>query len=82
MKTLTSPLESFIGFGYFLWSNLPWIIWRQHNDLVLNSTKWNVEKDHEANGTLNDYGRFEEQRMLKDLAEALDVAIDTVSYCH
>lgn len=29
-------------------------------------------------GTLNDYVRIEEQRMLKDLAEALDVAIDGV----
>jgi hypothetical protein len=35
-------------------------------------------KSIKLSGALNDYRRIEEQRMLKDLAEALDVAFDAV----
>jgi hypothetical protein len=39
--------KTFNRIWFFLRSNLMWIIWRQHNDLVFNASQWPLEKTHQ-----------------------------------
>ena len=64
---------------FFLWSSLPWIIWRHRNDLVFNIVQWPMEKTYQAVwDSLLDYGRLKWQRTLQDMEKALDVTYQDI----
>ena len=57
---LCNTLERFNRIWFSLKSGLPWFIWRQKNNLVLNALQWPIEKTHQVIWeTLQSYGRIE-----------------------
>ena len=78
-EPLCKILKMFNCIWFFLRSGLPWIIWRQRNNLVINNMQWHVEKTRKVIwDALQDYGWIEWKQTLKDLEEALDVAYQDV----
>jgi hypothetical protein len=63
----------------FLRSGLPWIIWHQQNNLVLNDLQWSIEKNTSSHlGHLARLCRIEWKRTLLDLEKAPNVAYQYV----
>jgi hypothetical protein len=74
-QPLCKTLKRFNRIWFFLRSGLPWIIWRQRNDLIFNKLQWPIEKTRQIIwDALQDYGRIEWKRTLRDLEKAPDVA--------
>ena len=73
---LCTTLKRFGRIWFFLRCGLPWIIRRQWNDLLfLNKLQWPIDKIRQIIwDALQDYGRIEWKRMLRDLEKAPDVA--------
>ena len=71
--------KQFNRIWFFLRSGLPWIIWRQQNDLVFNNLLCPIEKTRQIIwDPWQDYGRIGWKQTLKDLEEAPDVAYQDV----
>ena len=49
-KPLIKILKPLNMVCFFLRSSLPWIIWRQRNDFIIQQTSWRVEKTHKLCG--------------------------------
>jgi hypothetical protein len=70
-QPLCKTLKRFSQIWFFLRSGLPWIIWRQQNDLVFNNMQWHVEKTRRViSMPCRIISRTEWKRTLKDLEEA------------
>ena len=67
-QPISKSLKPFSRIWFFLRNGLPWIIWRQRNDQVLNALPRPVAKIHQVVwDSLLDYGRLEWQQTLMDL---------------
>jgi hypothetical protein len=74
-STFVQTLKRFNCTWFFLRSGIPWIIWRQRNDLIFNKLQWPIEKTSQIIwDALQDYGRIEWKWTLRDLEKAPDVA--------
>ena len=47
-QPLCKALKRFSHIWFYLRSGLPWIIWRQRNDVVFNVVQWPIEKMHQV----------------------------------
>lgn len=67
LTSLSISHWTLLGKDGFSWGGLPWIVWRQWNDLILNNKAWPIEKMHHVVwDALLDFGRLEWQHTLKD----------------
>ena len=74
-QPLCNTLKRFSHIFFFLRSGILWIIWRQQNDMVVNNLQCPFEETCQVIwDALQDYGRIEWKRTLRDLEEASDVA--------
>ena len=78
-QPLCKTLKRFSRIWFFLRSGLPWIIWRQRNNLDFNVVQWSIEKMHQViQDALQDYSRIKRKRTLSDLEKGLDVAYQNI----
>ena len=78
-QPLCKTLKRFGPIWFFLRSGLPWIIWRQRNDLVFDDMQWPIEKTRKVIwDIMQDYGMIEWKRTLSDLEKTPDVAYQDV----
>ena len=68
-QPLCKTLKQCSRIWFFLRSGLPWIIWRQWNDLIVNKLQWPIEKTRQIFwDALQDYGRIKWKWTLRDVA--------------
>lgn len=74
-QPLCKTLKLFSNIWFFLRSGLPWIIWRQRNDMVFNAIQWPIERTHQLiRDALHDYSRIEWKCIVSDLVKVAIVA--------